>query len=57
MLSEDLSSKKTISNLNSLSENVEKTLTSSSSKLTESVVYEDPKIKQIKDLMSKLNRK
>jgi hypothetical protein len=57
MLSEDLSSKKTISNLNSLSENVEKSLTSSSSKLTESVVYEDPKIKQIKDLMSKLNRK
>ena len=57
ILSEDLSSKKTISNLNSLSENVEKTLTSSSSKLTESVVYEDPKIKQIKDLMSKLNRK
>jgi hypothetical protein len=55
IISDELSSKKTISNLGDLSENVEKSLTSSTSKLTESVVYEDPKIKQIKELMSKLS--
>lgn len=55
IISNELSNKKSISNLNDLSESVDKTLTSSSSKLTESVVYEDPKIKQIKELMAKLS--
>lgn len=55
IISDELSSKKTISNLGDLSESMEKSLTSSSSKLTESVVYEDPKIKQIKELMGKLS--
>lgn len=54
-ITDELSSKKSISNLGDLSESVDKSLTSSSSKLTESVVYEDPKIKQIKELMSKLS--
>lgn len=55
VISGELSSKKTISNLGDLSENVDKSLNSSSSKLTESIVYEDPKIKQIKELMLKLS--
>jgi hypothetical protein len=54
-ISNDLSNKKSISNLLDLSENMEKTLTSGTSKLTESVVYEDPKIKQIKELMAKIS--
>lgn len=55
IISDELSNKKTISSLGDLSESVDKTLTSSSSKLTESVVYEDPKIKEIKELMSKIS--
>jgi hypothetical protein len=55
VISGELSSKKIISNLGDLSENVDKSLNSSSSKLTESIVYEDPKIKQIKELMLKLS--
>jgi hypothetical protein len=54
IISDELSNKKSISNLGDLSESMEKSLTSSSSKLTESVVYEDPKIKQIKELMAKI---
>jgi hypothetical protein len=54
-ISSELSNKKSISNLGDLSESVDKSLNSSSSKLTESVVYEDPKIKQIKELMAKLS--
>jgi hypothetical protein len=54
-ISNELSNKKYISNLGDLSESVDKSLNSSSSKLTESVVYEDPKIKQIKELMAKLS--
>jgi hypothetical protein len=54
-ISNELSNKKSISNLGDLSESVDKSLNSSSSKLTESVVYEDPKIKQIKELMAKLS--
>lgn len=55
IISDELSSKKTISNLGELSESIDRSLTPSSSKLTESVVYEDPKIKQIKDLMNKIS--
>lgn len=55
IITDELSSKKSISNLGDLSESVDRSLTSSSSKLTESVVYEDPKIKQIKELMAKLS--
>jgi hypothetical protein len=53
-ITDELSNKKSISNLGDLSESVDRSLNSSSSKLTESVVYEDPKIKQIKELMAKL---
>jgi hypothetical protein len=55
IITDELSSKKSISNLSDLSESVDRSLNPSSSKLTESVVYEDPKIKQIKELMSKLS--
>jgi hypothetical protein len=54
-ITDELSNKKSISNLGDLSESVDRSLNSSSSKLTESVVYEDPKIKQIKELMAKLS--
>ena len=54
-ITDELSNKKSISSLGDLSESVDKSLNSSSSKLTESVVYEDPKIKQIKELMAKLS--
>lgn len=56
-LSDEFSRKKPIGNLKTLSEGMEKTISTSSSKLTESVVYEDPKIKEIKDLMSRLNKR
>jgi hypothetical protein len=55
IITDELSSKKSISNLSDLSESVDRSLNPSSSKLTESVVYEDPKIKQIKELMAKLS--
>lgn len=55
-LSDEYSRKKPIGNLKTLSEGLEKTISTSSSKLTESVVYEDPKIKEIKDLMSRMKK-